>query len=73
MRGEPYSSQLSHSPHYGHHLECDLGNGENRQPLRVVVVWICTIILSIRAKRTPVKKVDEVCDDLATASESSPY
>jgi genetic interactor of prohibitins 3, mitochondrial len=29
----------------------------------------CTIILSFRAKRTPVKKDGEVCDDLATASE----
>jgi hypothetical protein len=26
--GDPYCSQLPHTPYYAHHLECDLGNRE---------------------------------------------
>jgi len=33
MRRESYSSQLPHSPHYGHHLECDLGMAKSSASL----------------------------------------
>lgn len=56
--GGSYCSQLSHTPYYGHHLECDLGDVGNIVPPVVVAVLRCTIILSFRAKLTPVKKVE---------------